>query len=35
VLQEQMLAMHNDDTIPKYQVRVGLINLSGTDDLQT
>jgi hypothetical protein len=29
-----MLAMHDDGAIPKYQVRIGLSDLSGTDGLQ-
>jgi len=34
VIHEQMLTIHDDDTTPKYKVRTGLSNLSGTDSLQ-
>jgi len=34
VIHEQMLTMHDDNTTPKYQVRIGLSNLTGTDSLQ-
>jgi len=34
VIHEQMLTMHDDNTTSKYQVRIGLSNLSRTDSLQ-